>query len=214
MHEALDVTKATGSDKNQAKLLKETTSVCNCTISCKLLKKSLSTGSFPQNYKEANVVPVFKKGEAKSLENYRPISLPSLVSKVLERCVFNTSNKDSLEGNHAPPTFLDYVGSPMDHGKQVDMIYMDMSKTFVKVNHGCLLQKFHEFGFGGSLLQWFSSYLMVRYQRVTVLGETSDTLPVSSGIPQGSILGPMLFIIYVNNLPDSVLTSHVAMHVC
>ena len=71
--------------------------------------------------------------------------------------------------------------------KQVDMIYMDMSKAFDKVNHGCLLQKFHEFGFVGSILQWFSSYLMDRYQRVTVLGETSDTLPVSSRIPQGSI---------------------------
>ena len=121
---------------------------------------------------------------------------------------------DSLRGNHAPPTFLevlDLVGSPLDEGKQVDMIYMDMSKAFVKVNHGCLLQQFHEFGFGGSLLQWFSSYLIDRYQRVTVLGETSDTLPVSSAKPQGSILGPMLFLIYVNNLPDSVLTSHVAM---
>ena len=89
---------------------------------------------------------------------------------------------------------------------------MDMSKAFYKVNHGCLLQKFHEFGFGSSLLQWFRSYLVGRYQRATVLGETSaDTLPVSSGIPHGSISGPMLFLIYVNNLPDSVLTSHVAM---
>ena len=88
---------------------------------------------------------------------------------------------------------------------------MVMSKAFDKVNHGCLLQKLNEFGFRGSLLQWFSSYLMGRYQRVTVLGETSDPLPVSSRVPQGSILGPMLFLIYVNNLPDSVLTSHVAM---
>ena len=68
---------------------------------------------------------------------------------------------------------LDRVGSLLDDGKQVDMIYMDMSKAFDKVNHGCLLQKLHEFGFGGSVLQWFSSYLMGRYQRVTVLGETS-----------------------------------------
>ena len=102
-------------------------------------------------------------------------------------------------------------GLSLDDGKQVDMIYMDMSKAFDKVNHGCLLQKLHEFGLGGSVLQWFSSYLMGRYQRVKVLGETSDPLPVSSGVPQGSILGPMLFLIYVTNLSDSVLTSHVAL---
>ena len=94
---------------------------------------------------------------------------------------------------------LDHVGSLLDDGKQVDMIYMDMSKAFHKVNHGCLLQKLHEFGFRGSLLQSFSSYLMDRYQRVSVLGETSDPLPVSSRVHQGSILGPMLFLIYVNN---------------
>ena len=67
---------------------------------------------------------------------------------------------------------LDHVGCLIDDGKQVDMMYMDMSKAFDKVNHGCLLQMLHEFAFGGSLLQWF---LMGRYQRVTVLGETSDT---------------------------------------
>ena len=87
---------------------------------------------------------------------------------------------------------------------------MDMSKAFDKVNHDCLLQKLRAFEFGGSLLQWFSSYLMGRYQRVIILGETSDLVPVNSGVPQDSILGPMLFLIYVTNLPDSVLTSHVA----
>ena len=103
--------------------------------------------------------------------------------------------------------FIDVIFSRLDDGKQVDMIYMDMSKAFDNVNHGCLrmLQKFHEFGFGGSLLQSlrFSSNLTGLCQRVTVLGETSDPLPVNSGVPQGSILGLMLFLIYVNNLPDS-----------
>ena len=159
-------------------------------------------------------------------ENYRPISSTSLVSKVLERCVILKYFKDRLyevvrdcqhgfiRGKSCTSNLLevlDHVGSLLDDGKQVDMIYMDMSKAFDKVNHGCLLQNFHEFGFGGSLLRWFSSYLMGHYRGVTVLGETSDTLPVSSGIPEGSILGPMSFLIYVNNLPDSVLTSHVAM---
>ena len=103
------------------------------------------------------------------------------------------------------------MGSLLDDGKQVDMIYVDMSKAFDKVNHGYLLQKLHEFGFGGNVLQWFSSYLMGRYQSVIALGETSGPLPVSSGVPQGSILGPMFFLSHINNLPDSVLTSHVAM---
>ena len=150
-------------------------------------------------------------------ENYRPISLPSLVSKGLERCLFlyeliRDFQHGFIRGKSSTSNLLellDHVGSLLNNGKQVDMIYMDM--TFDKVNHDCLLQKFHEFRFGCSLLYWFSFYLMGRYQRVTVLGETSDTLPVSSGIPQGSILGPMLFLIYVNNLPDSVLTSHVGM---
>ena len=121
---------------------------------------------------------------------------------------------DSLEGESCTSNLLevlDYVGSLLDDGKQVDIIYMDMSKAFDKVNHGCLLQNLCRFGFRGSLLEWFSSYLMGGYQLATVLGETSDTLPVRSGIPQGSILGPMFFLIHLINLPDSVLTSHVAM---
>ena len=88
--EALDVTKATAPDKIPAKLLKETASVIAPSL-CKQFNNSLSTGSFQQNWKEANVVPVFKKGKAECTENYRPISLPSLVSKVLKRRVFNTS---------------------------------------------------------------------------------------------------------------------------
>ena len=104
MLEALDVTKATGPDKIPAKLLKETASVIAPSL-CKLLNKSLSTGSFPQNWKEANVVPVFKKDEVECTENYRPSSLLSLVTKVLERCVFNTSKID-LRGGKRLSTWI------------------------------------------------------------------------------------------------------------
>jgi hypothetical protein len=86
-----------------------------------------------------------------------------------------------------------------------------MSKAFDRINHKKLINKLRNFGCGGSLLKWFSSYLTGRRQRVTVLGATSNSLPISSGVPQGSILGPVLFLLYVNDLPDSVTTSKVAM---
>ncbi len=86
-----------------------------------------------------------------------------------------------------------------------------MSKAFDRINHRKLINKLRNYGCGGSLLKWFTSYLTGRRQRVTVLGATSNTLPISSGVPQGSILRPVLFLLYVNDLPDSVTTSQVAM---
>jgi hypothetical protein len=83
-------------------------------------------------------------------------------------------------------------------------VYLDFAKAFDKVNHKPLLTKLHKFGIRGDLLSWFENYLSGRYQRVTVLGETSGTLPVLSGVPQGSILGPLLFLVYVNDLPHSI----------
>ena len=122
------------------------------------------------------------------------LGLPSLVSKVLERCVRGGKRLSTWihwrEIMHLQP-FGSFGprGLPTRRRKTVGHdLYGYVSLTaFDKANHGCLLQKLHEFGFRGSLLQWFNSYLMGRYQRVTVLGETSDPLPVSSGVPQGSI---------------------------
>ncbi|CAB4040936.1 Hypothetical predicted protein, partial [Paramuricea clavata] len=106
---------------------------------------------------------------------------------------------------------LDYIGSELDNGGQVDAIYLDLSKAFDKVSHSRLKQKLRMAGFGGNLIQWFDSCLTNRQQRVTVLGATSATLPLTSGIPQGSILGPVLFALHVNDLPDAVKFSQVAM---
>ena len=146
-----------------------------------------------------------------------------LVSKVMERCVFN-SIKDRVyslidSSQHVFITgrscvtqlveVLDYC-SQLDNLGQIDVIYLDMSKAFDKVSHRKLLRKLRDYGFSGKLLAWLESYLYGRTQRVTALGANSQALPVTSGVPQGYILGPMLFLLYANYLPGTVKSSRVA----
>ena len=219
----LDTKKATGSDEIPAKLLKETASITPSL--CKLFNKSLLVGKIPRDWKLANVVPVHKKGNQEHTENYRPISLLPIVSKVLERCIFNNIRDHLFQTIHSNQhgflpgkscvtnllDTLDYIGSCLYQGGQVDTIYLDVSKAFDRINHQSLLQKLANSGIGGNLLNWFHSYLTDRRQRVVVTGATSDPLPVCSGVLQGSILGPAVFLLYVNNLPKVVKSSEVAM---
>ena len=161
----------------------------------------------------------------KTIENYRPISLLCVISKVLERCVLNriivrlqdliADCQHGFRNGRSCVTnlleTLDYIGAILDRAGQVDCVYLDMSKAFDKVRHDLLMEKLRDAGLGQNQLTWFRAYLYGRRQRVTVLGATSCDLPVTSGVPQGSILGPALFLLYVNNLPDSILNSKVAM---
>ena len=170
-------------------------------------------------------MPVYKKDEKDHVEKYRPISLLCIISKVLECCVLNCI-KDWLEDlivvcQHRFRSrcscvtnlleTLDYIGAILDRAGKVDCVYLDMSKAFDKVRHDLLMEKLWDAGFWGNLLTWFHMYLCGRRQCVTILGATSCDLPVTSGVPQGSILRPALFLLYAINLPDSILNSNLQM---
>ena len=170
---SLDSNKATGPDGISARLLKETADVITPSL-CELFNRSVLSGTIPEEWKVANIVPVYKKGDKEYTENYRPISLLSITSKVLERCVLNNINfrlRDAVNmcqhglmaGRSCVTNLLDtldYVGSFLDSGGHIDVIYMDMSKAFDTVDYGLLIQKLQaDYGFGGNLLRWFQCYL-------------------------------------------------------
>ena len=219
----LNINKAFGPDGIPARLLTETSSLIAPSL-CALFNKSLRCGVLPDEWKLANVVPVYKRGVKSYVENYRPISLLPLISKALERCVFrNIEHHVFQQINPCQHGFVprkscitqlievfEHIGRQLDNGKQIDVIYLDMSKAFDKVSHTKLLHRLREFGFKGNLLNWFSSYLSNRYQQTTVAGATSRPLAVTSGVPQGSILGPLLFLLYENHLSETVSTSNIA----
>lgn len=215
----LDTTKATGPDGISNRLLKEAAVSISEPLS-HLFNYSLSIGYFPEQWKIANVIPIFKKDNPMICNNYRPISLLSCVSKVFEKILFNhiytfLKQNKLLNRNQSGFTpgdgtinqlinICNKIYSQFDKSDEVLAVFLDLSKAFDKVWHKGLIYKLKKIGITGNLLKWLISYLSNRKQQVVINGAKSDILDLKSGVPQGSVLGPLLFLIYINDLTDGI----------
>ena len=214
----LKASKATGVDNIPAKVLKAVSHIIAPSLTV-IFKQSLSTGIYINDWKLARVSPIYKSEDRKKCENYRPISILPIISKVFEREVFTqiyeylnensllSKSQSGFRPKHGTVGALiqmcDQWLSDMDKGKINGVVFLDIRKAFDSINHKILLRKLkNQFGIHDIELKWFESYLTNREQICLVNGHTSLPKKIRCGVPQGSILGPLLFLLYVNDMPD------------
>ena len=213
----LPLNKASGLDNISVRLLKEAASIVTSSLTF-IINLSIVTGILPEEWKYARVSPVFKDGVKADPNNYRLISVLPVVSKLIERVVFNqfygylnennllTESQSGFRPRFSTETTL--LEETNEWIKNIDksllngVIFLDLKKAFDTMDHSILLQKLEFYGVRSQTLAWFKSYLIGRKQKTLVGGELSDICTLTFGILQGSILGLLLFILYINDLPS------------